>query len=102
VPLFGALTGTHATALLQEPLPEVVWISQVDLVQWLGAAWGLDRLDAYQLLTQAVEAPVANMVDPNYTFVSKLRKDLLPAAELYGGAHRRLRELGRAYLEERG
>src|SRR5213083_2063500 len=30
VPLFGALTGTHATALLQEPLPEVVWIYAVD------------------------------------------------------------------------
>ena len=30
VPLFGALTGTHATALLQEPLPEVVWIYEVD------------------------------------------------------------------------
>ena len=25
VPLFGALTGTHLTALLQDPLPEVVW-----------------------------------------------------------------------------
>jgi hypothetical protein len=48
-----------------------------------------------------VEAPVANVVDPNYTFVSKLRKDLLPAAELYGGSHRRLRELGQAYLAER-
>jgi acetamidase/formamidase len=84
------------------PLEDAFRISQVDLVQWLGEGWGLDRLDAYQLLTQAVEAPVANVVDPNYTFVSKLRKDLLPAAELYGGAHRRLRELGRAYLDERG
>jgi acetamidase/formamidase len=33
VPLFGALTGTHTTALLQEPLPEVVWIYQVDREQ---------------------------------------------------------------------
>src|SRR2546422_2969121 len=30
VPLFGSLTSTHATATLQEPLPEVVWIYQVD------------------------------------------------------------------------
>jgi hypothetical protein len=59
------------------------------------------RRGAEQLLTQAAEAPVANVVDPNYTFVSKLRKDLLPAADPYGGAHRRLRELGRAYLAER-
>ena len=26
VPLFGALTSTHLTATLQDPLPEVVWI----------------------------------------------------------------------------
>ena len=30
VPLFGALTGTHLTALLQDPLPEVVWLWQLD------------------------------------------------------------------------
>ena len=36
VPLFGALTSTHLTATLQEPLPELVWI------------WELDR-DARQL-----------------------------------------------------
>src|SRR5437868_12661221 len=30
VPLFGALTSTHATATLQPPLPETVWIWQLD------------------------------------------------------------------------
>src|SRR5579875_1266632 len=30
VPLFGALTSTHLTATLQDPLPEVVWIWQLD------------------------------------------------------------------------
>ena len=30
VPLFGALTATHQTATLQEPLPEVVWIYEID------------------------------------------------------------------------
>ncbi|HYY18506.1 MAG TPA: acetamidase/formamidase family protein [Streptosporangiaceae bacterium] len=30
VPLFGALTGTHLTALLNDPLPELVWIWQLD------------------------------------------------------------------------
>src|SRR5688500_18423512 len=84
------------------PLEDAFRISQVDLVQWVGEAWGLDRLDAYQLLTQAAEAPVANVVDPNYTFVSKLRKDLLPAQDLYGGMHRRLRQLGRDHLAGRG
>src|SRR6201998_1015143 len=30
VPLFGALTGTHLTALLNEPLEELMWIWQLD------------------------------------------------------------------------
>src|SRR5205814_2741656 len=30
VPLFGALTSTHLTATLQDPLPEVVWMWQLD------------------------------------------------------------------------
>ncbi|MDX6340083.1 MAG: hypothetical protein QOH87_221 [Trebonia sp.] len=30
VPLFGALTGTHLTALLHEPLEELMWIWQLD------------------------------------------------------------------------
>ena len=84
------------------PLEDAFRISQVDLVQWLQEGWGLDPLDAYQLLTQAAEAPVANVVDPNYTFVSKLRKDLLPAQELYRGTHGRLRQLGRDYLAGKG
>src|SRR5262249_2110117 len=30
VPFFGALTGTHATALLHDPLPELVWMWHLD------------------------------------------------------------------------
>ncbi|MGH2594588.1 MAG: acetamidase/formamidase family protein [Actinomycetota bacterium] len=30
VPLFGALTSTNQTATMQEPLPEIVWIYEVD------------------------------------------------------------------------
>jgi len=30
VPLFGALTSTHTTATLQPPLPELVWMWQLD------------------------------------------------------------------------
>ena len=30
VPLFGALTSTHTTATLQAPLPELVWIWEID------------------------------------------------------------------------
>jgi len=83
------------------PLEDAFRISQVDLVQWLGVEFGMHTLDAYQLVTQASESPVANVVDPNYTFVSKLRKEYLPGRTVYGAIHERLRELGRAYLAER-
>jgi acetamidase/formamidase len=33
VPLFGALSSTHQTATLQEPLPEAVWIYEIDRAQ---------------------------------------------------------------------
>jgi hypothetical protein len=49
----------------------------------------------------AAEAPVANVVDPNYTFVSKLRKDLLPAQELYAAPTGACASLGRDYLAGR-
>ena len=80
------------------PLEDAFRISQVDLVQWMGTEFGLPPLDAYQLLTQASEAPVANVVDPNYTFLSKIRKQYLPDRAPYGGAHARLREMAREYL----
>ncbi len=84
-----------------KPLEDAFRISQVDLVAWLGAEFGLSPLDGYQLLTHASETPVANVVDPNYTFVSKLRKSYLPERVVYGGAHARLREMGARYLAER-
>jgi acetamidase/formamidase len=83
------------------PLEDAFRISQVDLVQWLGTAFGMDQLDAYQLVSQVSETPVANVCDPNYTFVSKVDKRYLPSGAVYGGVHRRLRELGQAYLSER-
>lgn len=33
-PFFGALTGTHETALLHEPLDERVWFYELDLERW--------------------------------------------------------------------
>ena len=83
------------------PLEDAFRISQVDLIQWMEAQFGMDRMDGYQLLTQASEAPVANVVDPNYSFVSKIRKEYLPSAAPYGGIHGRLREMGQAYTAER-
>ena len=81
------------------PLEDAYRISQHDLISWVTACSGLDMLDAYQLISQAGEAPLANACDPNYTFLAKLPKRYLPQGDdLYGGAHSRLRELAHAYL----
>ena len=84
------------------PLEDAFRIAQADLVQWLASDFGLHPLDGYQLVTQASQSPVANVCDPNYTFVAKLDKRYLPERTVYGGMHARLREMGRAYLAGRG
>jgi acetamidase/formamidase len=74
------------------PLEDAFRVAHRDLVGWAGAELGLDGLDAYQLVSQLVETPVANVVDPNYTVVAKLAKQYLPRQSLYQGIHERLRE----------
>ena len=83
------------------PLEDAFRIAHVDMVQWLTEEFGFEMLDAYQLLTQVSESPVANVCDPNYTFLAKVPKRYLPSTEAYGGAHARLREAGAAYRAER-
>jgi acetamidase/formamidase len=79
------------------PLEDAFRISHADLIAWMGEEHGLEALDAYQLLTQISESPVANVVDPNYTFVTKVKKAYLPRVEAYGGVHARLREVAASY-----
>jgi acetamidase/formamidase len=74
------------------PLEDAWRASQVGMVTWLGELYGLDKLDAYQLLSQISEAPLANVVDANYSAVTKVAKALLPPAQAYRGMHRRLRQ----------
>ncbi|MEV7958369.1 acetamidase/formamidase family protein [Streptomyces sp. NPDC058316] len=74
------------------PLEDAFRISQLDLVQWLARDYGLSELDAYQLVSQAGEAPLANVCDTNYTCVAKIRKKWLPAGDPHRGLHRHLRE----------
>ena len=74
------------------PLEDAWRASQVGMIGWLGELYGLDRLDAYQLLTQVSESPIANVVDVNYSAATKVAKRHLPAADAYGGMHRYLRE----------
>jgi acetamidase/formamidase len=79
------------------PLEDAWRVSQVGMVAWLSELYGLDQLDAYQLLSQTSEAPLANVVDANYSAVTKVAKALLPRAAAYQGMHRHLREVGASH-----
>jgi acetamidase/formamidase len=79
------------------PLEDAFRIAHADLVSWMGEEFGLEALDAYQLLTQVSESPVANVVDPNYTFLTKVSKAFLPRVDAYEGVHARLRETAVRY-----
>jgi acetamidase/formamidase len=83
------------------PLEDAFRIAQADMVGWVSSGFGLDLMDAYQLVSQAVEAPLANVVDTNYTSVAKLAKRYLPERDVFGGAHRRLRAIADAYRAQR-
>jgi acetamidase/formamidase len=73
------------------PLEDAWRVSQVEMVTWLTELYGLDTMDAYQLLSQISETPLANVVDANYSVVSKARKTLLPTTAAFDGLHRDLR-----------
>ncbi|GAA4754326.1 acetamidase/formamidase family protein [Modestobacter marinus] len=73
------------------PLEDAWRIGQVELVRWFGELYGLAAMDAYQLLSQITEVPIANVVDANYSAVVKARKSLLPRASAFGGLHDDLR-----------
>ena len=83
------------------PLEDAFRVSQHDLVTWTGSLLGLDDLDALQLVSQTAFAPVANVVDTNYTMVAKLPKTMFYGVEAFGGLHGRLRNIGRSYLQSR-
>jgi acetamidase/formamidase len=83
------------------PLEDAFRIAHVDMVTWLSEEYGFETLDAYQLLTQVSESPVANVCDPNYTFVTKVAKRYLPRGDAYGGMHARLYEVAEIYRRER-
>jgi acetamidase/formamidase len=80
------------------PLEDSWRIGQVELVRWFGELYGLHPMDAYQLLSQITEVPIANVVDANYSAVVKARKSLLPRAVAYGGLHDELRSRAASLL----
>lgn len=88
---------THWTVVgSARPLEDAWRAGQVDAVGWISELTGLDTLDAYQVLSQVSEVPLANAVDVNYSVPTKVPKRLVPASRpAYDGIHDRLRALVR-------
>jgi acetamidase/formamidase len=59
------------------PLIDAFRLAHVELIEWMEQEYGFDRWDAYALLGQVAESTVANIVDPAYTVVAKVRKRYL-------------------------
>jgi len=60
------------------PLIDAFRIAHVELIEWLVADYGFEKMEAYQVVSQVGSARVANVVDPLYTVVAKFPKVLLP------------------------
>jgi amidase len=59
------------------PMEDAAKIAYTQLVLWLENEHGMDRWDAYQLVTQAGKLYVGNMVDTYYSLVAKLDRSFL-------------------------
>jgi acetamidase/formamidase len=60
------------------PLIDALRIAYVELIDWLVAEYGFEKMEAYQVASQVGVVRVANVVDPNYTVIAKFPKRLLP------------------------
>ena len=78
------------------PMEDSWRIGNLEMVVWLQELYGLHKMDAYQLLSQISKAPIANVVDANYSVVVKAPKSLLPESLAFDGMHAELRARARA------
>ena len=70
---------THIMVLgSARPLLEAFQHATTELHRWLAADYGFSERGAAAFMGQAAEYEVANVVDPNFTVVAKVRKTLLP------------------------
>ena len=69
---------THIMAVGNaRPLDQALQHATTEMCRWLTGEYGLDRVGAQTLLGQCVEYEIANVYDPAYTVVCKLKKSLL-------------------------
>jgi acetamidase/formamidase len=70
---------THIMVLgSARPLLEAFQHATTEMQRWLMADYNFSERGASTFLGQAAEYEIANVVDPNFTVVAKIRKSLLP------------------------
>jgi amidase len=70
---------THIMVLgSARPLLEAFQHATTELQRWLTADYGFTERGAQAFMGQATEYDIANVVDPNFTVVAKIRKTTLP------------------------
>jgi acetamidase/formamidase len=75
------------------PMEDSWRIGNVELIRWMQELHGLHQMDAYQLLSQISKAPIANVVDVNYSVAIKAAKEFMPTASAYQGIREELKKL---------
>lgn len=72
-------TDTHIIVLgSARPLLEAFQHATSEMLRWLMADYGFSERGASTFMGQTLEYEIANVVDPNFTAVAKMRKSLLP------------------------
>jgi acetamidase/formamidase len=66
------------TIACARPLDDALRIAFQEMVLWLEQDYGFSRADAYMLLGSIAEARCTQMVNPKFTYICKVRKELLP------------------------
>ena len=59
------------------PLEDAARLAVRELIGWLVADFGLEKYEAYMLLSVAGDVEISQIVNPKYTVVAKIQKDLL-------------------------
>jgi acetamidase/formamidase len=73
-------TATHYGAIgCARPLEDAMRIAFEELIYWMEDDWGIPAPDAYLLLAQVAEARCTQMVNPKYSYICTIRKDILAA-----------------------
>lgn len=60
----------------EKPMEEAARIAYIGLLDWM-VELGWDRMEAYQCMSHEVKMQVGNIVNPRYSMVAKIKKDVV-------------------------